>query len=543
MTMWAGFILFCIIAILWLAVAVAAENQLKRRGYISMTRYAAYIQFMQDKKELNRLGIAQQLKRVFGPFAAFGISLNSMSLLGGAALYFTYAWSTGSASLLVWAWPVLGLFALLYHSGWGELISAVPTAGGSYHAALLLGGKKAGWHAGWLQLGGHAAMLAFANLTAARWLCPFLCSWTGWSVGAGTSILFFLLTALQVCFCSFGNAGFTAVQKGMALLQLGAAVALIGALSGYLWPSFGLNRLWEGSLSIQAMLPQPNGPAGWLVGILLLYRMMTGSGAAEHASEETVEPKIRLPWAGLMAGAYVYTIGFVLLSLLAVSFLSVPETSGDRLAAFLNLVAGRGGEAWREAAAVVIGISLWAAGLSSLYASSRMMGSMSRDRALPFSSFLSTILRKQRTFATGAVAAACLSAVFAAIACFLVQAGEPAAVTLLSLAILLQHAALLIPFLLSLSGKGRDRLSQLDPLWTVGKWQRHVRAGAAGVLAIMMAAAACSAPIALCWMAGWGLIGLVVYRILARMDGYEGMDRGLRRSQEELLQAERAHPQ
>lgn len=82
MTMWAGFILFCIIAILWLAVAVAAENQLKRRGYISMTRYAAYIQFMQDKKELNRLGIAQQLKRVFGPFAAFGISLNSMSLLG-----------------------------------------------------------------------------------------------------------------------------------------------------------------------------------------------------------------------------------------------------------------------------------------------------------------------------------------------------------------------------------------------------------------------------------------------------------------------------
>ena len=406
MSMWAGFILFCMVAILWLAVAAAAENQLKRRGYISMTRYAAYIQFMQDKKDLNRLGIAQQLKRVFGPFAAFGISLNSMSLLGGAALYFTYAWSSGSAWLLVWAWPVLGLFALLYHAGWGELMSAVPTAGGSYHAALLLGGKKAGWYTGWLQLGGQAAMLAFANLTAARWLCPFLCSWTGWSVGAGMSILFLLLTALQCFFCSFGNAGFTAVQKGIALLQLVAAVALIGALSGYLWPSFGLNWLWEGSLSMQAMLPQPDGPAGWLVGVLLLYRMMTGSGAAEHASEETVEPKIRLPWGGLMSGAYVYTIGFVLLTLLAVSILMAPETTGDRVAAFLYSIGGRGGEAWREVAAAVIGISLWAAGLSILYASSRMMGSMSRDGALPFSRPLSAILRKQRTFAAGAAAAA-----------------------------------------------------------------------------------------------------------------------------------------
>ena len=88
MSMWAGFILFCLVAILWLAVAAAAEKQLKRRGYISMSAYAAYIQFMQDKKELNRLGIAQQLKRVFGPFAAFGISLNAMSLLWGSGPVF-----------------------------------------------------------------------------------------------------------------------------------------------------------------------------------------------------------------------------------------------------------------------------------------------------------------------------------------------------------------------------------------------------------------------------------------------------------------------
>ena len=59
----------------------------------------------------------------------------------------------------------------------------------------------------------------------------------------------------------------------------------------------------------------------------------------------------------------------------------------------------------------------------------------------------------------------------------------------------------------------------------------------------MMAAAACCAPITLYWMAGWALICLAAYGIRKRIAAYEGMDGGLRRSQEELLQAERAHPQ
>ena len=110
---------------------------------------------------------------------------------------------------------------------------------------------------------------------------------------------------------------------------------------------------------MQAMLPQPDGPAGWLVGVLLLYRMLTGSGAAEHASEETVEPKIRLPWGGLMSGAYVYTIGFVLLTLLAVSIVMAPETAGDRAAAFLYSIgaeeARRGGRSRQPSSASAYG--------------------------------------------------------------------------------------------------------------------------------------------------------------------------------------------
>ena len=80
-----------------------------------------------------------------------------------------------------------------------ELVSAFPTSGGIYWWAARLGGYKAGYHTGWLNLIGLIAILAsvaygsatFLDLTlgtiSENWLAGYSltrvlsCSWYWWS--------------------------------------------------------------------------------------------------------------------------------------------------------------------------------------------------------------------------------------------------------------------------------------------------------------------------------------------------------------------------
>ncbi|KKC46425.1 hypothetical protein VE23_03740 [Paenibacillus sp. D9] len=538
MLMWTGFALFCLVAVAWLAAAAAAENGLRRSGYRSMTRYAAYIQFMQDKRELNRLGIPQQLKRAFGPFAAFGVSFNALSLLGGAALFYAYAWNTGSEWLLVWAWPVLGLLALSIHAGQAELMSAVPSAGGSYHAALLLGGKGRGFLTGWLQLGGQISMLAFVNLAAADWMQGLLASWNGWSHAAGVAMLFAVLMLVQLSLCLFGNYGFSMLQNSAALLQIASVAAAIAVMTAYLWPSFGLEKLYSARSLAAAGEPRAVG-AGWIMGLLLLYRMFMGSATAEHLSEETVEPRIRLPWGHVLSGAYVYVGGFILLGLAAMALLQLPL--GAEHDFFLQAAAPWGG-GWRVTAAAAVGVSLCVSGGSVLFAASRLAGSLSRDEALPFSRQLSSIVRKGRTFAWGACAAAACAALLALAAGMLMNAMTGAVLFLLALAIVLQHSAQLIPLVLSMTREGKDKLAAMQPLWSLGRAGTYAKPLAVAALAALMAAAAFAAPAAAAAAAAWLLVSGGMFLLKGR-HRYEGMEKGMRLSQEELLRTERYHPQ
>ena len=62
----------------------------------------------------------------------------------------------------------LGVFILIIGFTMSELVSAYPTSGGIYWWASKMGGPRAGFFTGWLNLIGLVAVTASVSPTAAR---------------------------------------------------------------------------------------------------------------------------------------------------------------------------------------------------------------------------------------------------------------------------------------------------------------------------------------------------------------------------------------
>ena len=69
-------------------------------------------------------------------------------------------WNGGGPAAIAWGWPIISVFILVIGLCMAELVSAYPTSGGIYWWASKLGGPKAGYYTGWLNLIGLLAIVA-----------------------------------------------------------------------------------------------------------------------------------------------------------------------------------------------------------------------------------------------------------------------------------------------------------------------------------------------------------------------------------------------
>ena len=113
-----------------------------------------------DERHLARLGYAQELDRSWSGFSNFAISFSIISILAGCFTSFGLGWNNGGPAAIAWGWPIFAGFILLIGFCMSELVSAFPTSGGIYWWAAKLGGPKAGYYTGWLNLVGLVAILA-----------------------------------------------------------------------------------------------------------------------------------------------------------------------------------------------------------------------------------------------------------------------------------------------------------------------------------------------------------------------------------------------
>jgi len=124
----------------------------------------------EDERLLSALGYKQELKRTWSGFSNFAISFSIISILSGCFTTFSQAWNNGGPVAISIGWPLISVLILIIGFSMAELASAYPTSGGIYWWAAKLGGPKAGFFSGWLNLVGLLAITASVVYGAATFL-------------------------------------------------------------------------------------------------------------------------------------------------------------------------------------------------------------------------------------------------------------------------------------------------------------------------------------------------------------------------------------
>jgi len=127
-----------------------------------------------DERRLNELGYKQELNRNWSAFSNFAISFSIISILAGCFTTFAQAWNNGGPVAISIGWPLISAFILIIGLCMSELASAYPTSGGIYWWASKLGGPRAGFFTGWLNLIGLVSVTASVGYGAASFLNIFL---------------------------------------------------------------------------------------------------------------------------------------------------------------------------------------------------------------------------------------------------------------------------------------------------------------------------------------------------------------------------------
>src|SRR5205807_7315483 len=100
---------------------------------MAVSEGASELQLTEDEKRLHELGYAQELMRRMSGFSNFAVSFTIISILSGCLTLYGYGMNTGGPGIIVWGWPIVGVFTLMVGLAMAEVCSSFPTAGGLYY--------------------------------------------------------------------------------------------------------------------------------------------------------------------------------------------------------------------------------------------------------------------------------------------------------------------------------------------------------------------------------------------------------------------------
>ncbi len=254
----------------------------------------------EDEKMLAELGYKQELDRSWSGFSNFAISFSIISILAGCFTTFYFGWNNGGPIAISLGWPLIATFILIIGFCMSELVSAYPTSGGIYWWASKLGGVKAGYYTGWLNLVGLVAIVASVAYGCATFMDYAFSRFSeSWAAGYSLQRVFwmFLLVLLFASLANIFSSHLLAVFNNISVWWhvIGASIVVLilifflkdGATHWNVSDVFtgtvnNTGGLYEGSTSNLGfwfyVLP---------LGFLLTQYTITGYDASAHLSEET----------------------------------------------------------------------------------------------------------------------------------------------------------------------------------------------------------------------------------------------------------------
>jgi amino acid transporter len=409
-----------------------------------------------DVRELNALGYAQELFRTIGGFSNFAISFSIISILTGAVTLYSHGLIMGGPAEMAFGWPLVSVFTLAVAVSMAELASAMPTSGAMYHWACRLGGKGWGWFTAWFNIVGQLAALAGIDYGCALFVTPL--------VGLPTTIgnVLIVYAAVLLSHALINHVGIRLVAR---LNDLSVAVHIVGVIAVLLFaPKQPVGFFFARVTS------NTNGwPYWWafVVGLLQAQWTFTGYDASASVSEETVDPRRRVPWGIVLAVVVSSVVGYLLLIALTLAITDIPsvlnarDAGGHEVPVVIAILTGALGERAGGLVTALAAIAMWFCGLSAVTWTSRVIYAFARDEGMPASSLWKRVSARYLTPAP----AIWLSVAVAFVAT--ISSGTYAVVT--SISVIGLYVSYIVPVFLGWRARGSAAAVGRGP-WHLGRF-------------------------------------------------------------------------
>ncbi len=352
-------------------------------------------QLRTDEHDLARLGYAQELFRTMGGFSNFAISFSIISILTGAVTLYDYGLAMGGPAEMSLGWPLVALFSLAVAASMGEIASAFPTSGGMYHWATILGSPGWGWFTAWFNILGLIATIAGIDYGCAQFLMPLL------RIPPGTGALLAVYATVLASHGLINHYGIRLVawlNDASVTVHIVGVAAIVGALLLFA-PKQPVSFFFHAVNS--------NGVRfyGWafMLGLLQAQWTFTGYDGSCHVSEETVDPRRRVPWGMVTAVVVSAVVGYLLLMALTLSVRSLPaalnatDAAGNKVPAVIAILEQSLGNSAGALVSLLAVMAMWFCGLATVTSNSRTVYAFARDGGLPWSHLWRTVSPKHLT--------------------------------------------------------------------------------------------------------------------------------------------------
>jgi amino acid transporter len=354
------------------------------------------LQAQRDTGELEAFGYAQELLRSMGGFSSFAISFTIISIITGVFALYDYGLQMAGPLEMTIGWPIVSLGTLFVALSMGELCSAIPTSGGTYHWSAELGGPTWAWFTAWFDIVGLVTEVAAIDYACATYLAPVL------QLGSSHSVL---LVTYGLILTSHALINHYGIRWVACLNDLGVTAHILGVVV-----LVGALLLFAPKQPLSFLLSHENsspvhGSFFWLflLGMLQAQWTYTGYDGPAQVSEETVDPRHRAPWGIVLGVAISAIFGYLLVVGLTISIpslsgvLNAKDSAGNSLPAVLAIVVSALGQ-WPGRAVLLLAVAaMWFCGLSTLTSGSRVIFALARDKGLPLTGLWAKTDRKHRT--------------------------------------------------------------------------------------------------------------------------------------------------
>ncbi len=344
-----------------------------------------------DEKQLADLGYTQELHRSWSGFSNFAISFSIISILAGCFTSFGLGWNNGGPAAIAWGWPIVSAFILIIGVCMSELVSAYPTSGGIYWWASKLGGPKAGYYTGWLNLIGLIAIVASVAYGCATFLDLTLSTFsTGWLNGYSLTrvfIIFLIILVIAAVINIFSSHLLAVINNVSVWWHVFGAAAVILIL--FLVPAHhaSFHDVFAQTINNTGMFSGATSGAGWLffvlpISAILTQYTITGYDASAHLSEET-KSAAGAAAKGIWRSIFYSAIGgwiLLLAFLFAVQDPAGVSKGGGAVAVIFNQAMS---SSWVAIVLLVSTVGQFFCTVACMTSSSRMLFAFSRDRAVP----------------------------------------------------------------------------------------------------------------------------------------------------------------